>query len=239
MSRVVVAKRTIGLVALLMAAIVLLSGPVAEVLDPGSEPVAQAKKKHKKKKKKKKNKPPAFNVVQCPKGSQCFGTDLNDFLVGTDANDLIRGGEGNDVYLAKGGDDALADDSKTSSDTYFPGDFGFEQVADQGGSADLLDVGSLRLGDDLELVRGGSNFGSLVLDGPGSNDIFIVDYFGAGRIETIRFANGTITGTQAESLAREATPEEQVALEEQRAELEESLPEEVRSSQDKGSPEKE
>lgn len=66
----------------------------------------------------------------------------------------------------------------------------------------------MRLFDDVTVVRDDD---SLVLDGPGGNDIFISDHFGEGRIEKIKFANGTISGIRAESLAREATPEERAA----------------------------
>lgn len=57
MSKSVNVSRIVGLLVLLMAAVVVLSGPVAQVLEL-PEPTAQAKKKHKKKKKKKKNRPP-------------------------------------------------------------------------------------------------------------------------------------------------------------------------------------
>ncbi|MCA1716719.1 MAG: hypothetical protein LC781_07605 [Actinobacteria bacterium] len=199
----------------LMAAIVVLSGPVAEVLDLPA-PTAEAKKKHKKKKKKNRPRPPAFNVVQCPNDADCFGTDLNDFLVGTDLDKEISGKEGNDVYLGNGGDDVLFDSSLTSNDVYtgyepnFTG-FGNDEIIDNGGSADFLDLSSLRMLDDVTLIRIDQ---ALSLDGPGINDITITDHFGEGRIETIKFANATLTGTQTESLAREATPGEQAELKE-------------------------
>lgn len=179
-------------------------------------------------------------------GFTCNGTAFNDFLVGTPGSEQILGGEGNDVYQANGGNSILIDRSTTSSDYYTavdPGDGQNTLIFDDGGSADFLDMGSFRALDDVTFIRFSGNDNLILNIDGGEPNIFrkvdISSHFSAGRIETIRFANGTLTGTQAESLAREATPEEQAALEEQRVELEESLPEKERSSsQDKDSPEK-
>jgi hypothetical protein len=64
-------KRTMVLVAMMMAVVMVLSAPMAD-----------AKKKHHKKKS------PAFNVVQCPTSGEtgCFGTPANDFLIGGPAD---------------------------------------------------------------------------------------------------------------------------------------------------------
>jgi hypothetical protein len=206
MSGVVGARRTIGLLALAIAALLVLAAPLGV-------PEADAKKKKKK-----------INVVQCQPnsetGNDCFGTQGRDRMVGTDSGENIFGQGGNDVYQANGGKDNMFDTSLTSSDTYtgYSASFTFfsDRIKDDGGSSDFLDLGSLRALDDIALVRiddPDPNPDNLFLDGPGFNDILIVDHFGQGRIEKIKFANGTITGAQAQSLAREATTEEQATLE--------------------------
>lgn len=183
-------------------------------------PEAEAKKKKK------------INVVTCnTTDTFCSGTDGRDRMVGTDIGDAMLGEGGNDVYQGNGGNDVLFDLSPTSSDAYtgyatsFTG-FGIDSINDGGGGSDFLDLGSLKMLDDVALVRrdvSGSDDDDLLLDGPGGNDISITDHFGQGRIEKIKFANGTLTGTQVENLAREATPEEQTAIEEHLPEHERSL----------------
>jgi hypothetical protein len=201
------ARRTIGLLVLLMAALLVLSAALG--------PEADAKKKKK------------INVVQCADiGQICEGTERRDRLVGTIFGENISGGEGNDIYEGNGGNDGFFDNSPTSSDTYRDG---ASTIVDDGGTADSLDLGILRLGDDLGFVRDNND---LLLDAPGVNDIFIEGHFGAGRIEKIKFANAIVTGTQTESLAREATPEEQAALEEKRPD-DERPPEDESASQEK------
>ena len=233
MGKSVNASRMVGLLVLLMAAMVLVSGPVAEVLDL-SAPVAEAKKK---------NRRPAFNVVQCPgSGQDCFGTQRMDRLVGTDSGEIIHGEGGNDVYQGNGGNDTLFDSSTTSNDLYtgyapsFTG-FGSDAIADRGGGADVLDLGSLKLFDEVAVVRRDEpdpNPDDLVLSAPGDNTILLPDHFGAGRrIEKIKFANAIVTGSQVASLARETTPQERTAFEQRRATLEESLDEE-RPPQEEG-----
>jgi Ca2+-binding RTX toxin-like protein len=86
-------KRMVVLAMLVMAAVLVLSAPMAE-----------AKKKH-------------HHVVHCDQ-SVCIGTAGNDHLIGTDRGQIIAGGEGNDVYEDKGGFDELLDSSTTSNDTY-------------------------------------------------------------------------------------------------------------------------
>jgi len=219
MNGAVRARRVMGLLVLAVAAALVLSAALGADADA---------------KKKKKN----INVVQCVINSEgtCFGTDGKDLMVGADSapEEEIFGGEGSDVYQGNGGNDILSDSSLTSNDIYtgydpsFTG-FGLDEIIDDGGSADFLDLGSLRLLDDVKVIT--NNDDDLILDGPGDNDIFIDAHFGQGRIEKIKFANGTITGTQAQGLAREATQEEQAAPEDER-------PDGERPSQDKHSPSK-
>lgn len=198
------ARRVVGLLVLLMAAVLVLSAALS--------PEADAKKKKKKK----------INVVQCPGIGACVGTERRDRLVGTNVAEAIDGGEGNDIYQANGGDDNLLESSVTSSDLYtgYSGEFGFDEIFEEGGNADFLDLSSLRLFDEVTVVREDDpdpDPDDLVLDGPGANNVFIDDHFGQGRIEKIKFANATVTGTQTQSLAREATEEEQAEIEERAA----------------------
>jgi hypothetical protein len=194
-----------------MASLLVLAIAVLMMLSAALGAEADAKKKKK------------INVVTCnTTDTFCSGTDRKDRLVGTNIRDTMLGEGGNDVYQGNGGNDVLFDLSPTSSDTYtgyaadFAG-FGTDSINDNGGGSDFLDLGSLRMLDDVALVRrdvSGTDDDDLLLDGPGGNDISIADHFGQGRIEKIRFANATVTGTQAQSLAREATEEEQAEIEE-------------------------
>ena len=180
-------RRVVGLLLLAIAATLLVSVALGT-------PEAEAKKK--------------INVVICSSTDFfCEGTEGRDRLVGTSSPDEIFGDEGNDVYEGKGGSDLLNDFSTTSNDTYTgyePG-FGNDTIRDFGGNADFLDLGSLRLADDVSLIRQGDD---LVLDGPGVDNVTIRNHFRDGRIEKIKFANVTLTGKQTENLAREAAPEE-------------------------------
>jgi hypothetical protein len=211
MSGSIRARRTVGLLVLLVAAIVALSGPVAEA------------KKEKKKK---------FNTVQCANvGFDCRGTDRRDRLVGTDSDDsLISLGSG-DVLKGNGGDDTLQ--GGTGDDTYtgYKGDFGSDLIFDSGSGSDVLDLSSFRSEDfSIVSVVGDTD---LFLFGPGDNEIEIDGQFGTRRIEKIKFADKTLKASQLEGLAREATPEVQAALEEERPNDDE------RPSQDERSPQEE
>jgi hypothetical protein len=224
MSGSVRAKRAVGLLVLAIAALLALTAALGT-------PEADAKKKKK------------INTVTCnTTDTFCSGTDGRDRLVGTGIRDTMLGEGGADIYRGNGGNDSLLDFSPTSSDTYTgyaanSAGFGADFINDGGGSSDLLDLGSLKMLDDVALIRrdvSGTDDDDLFLDGPGGNDVTVTDHFGQGRIEKIKFANGTITGAQVESLAREATPEEQTVIEEHFDEekLGERLPEEERASQD-------
>jgi hypothetical protein len=159
-----------------------------------------------------------INTVQCVVGQTCEGTDGRDRLLGTDSSDQMVGKGGKDIYRSNGEEDDpdfLDDRSTVSSDAYFV--FGGDFVTDLGGPADVLDLGSLRLFDDVTFTR--SNFvtvpgtppaDELRLLGPPGNSVLIVDHFGRGRIETLRFANGTVSGGQAASLAGELAPGERL-----------------------------
>lgn len=247
MSRSVNASRMIGLLLVLMAAMVVLSGPVAEVLDLPS-PVAEAKKKHKKKKKR--PPAPAFNVVQCPTvveppSTRCEGTAANDYLIGGPEDrqfggfDAISGEGGNDVYNGGNGSDFLRDSSTMSSDVYlFPStEFSASGVQafvdDNGGDSDIVGLSSYGIGD-FEVSRIGAR--NLLLDGPEGRDIVIFDFFDGGidegKIELFLFREGYFTGDQVASGATESTPEEQATLKQR-------LPKDERSSRDEVSSQQE
>jgi hypothetical protein len=214
-------KRTMIVVTLLMAAIVLLSGPVAEVLNLPA-PIAEAKKKHKKKKKK--NRPPAYNVVQCPSSPdpdahiyECEGTPGKDYLVGGPASrspegtyDYIKGGEGDDLYNGGDGEDSVQDNSTTSNDRYlFPstefslranGSPGYARIQDRGGSADVLDLSSYPSTDFSRSKYLGTD---LILSGPDARRILIYEFFTtrsfSSSIDYFRFSDRTITADEIKS----------------------------------------
>ena len=182
--------------ALVMAALLVLGAPMAEA------------------KKKDHHRHPAFNVVQCPTEADdfsCVGTAGNDHLIGRAGTfDVIRGGEGNDLYEGNGGDgvsgrDFLVDESTTSNDTYVfkSPTFGTgAHVIDCGGGSDIVDLSStsFRLLDNVTIIRQNSLTGcagapaadDLDLIGP-EGTVRIIDQYGVGKVETIKFANGTLT----------------------------------------------
>lgn len=187
--------RVIGLLALAMAAVLVLSA-----LDASD---ADARKRKK------------INVVQCADvGFDCVGTDHRDRLVGTDSNESLRSFGGSDILKGNGGDDTLQ--GGTGGDTYagYVGEFGSDFIFDIGGDSDLLDLSSFRSEDFLILSVVGDT--DLFLFGPGDNKIEIDSQFGTRRIEKIKFANKTLSGKQIEVQAREVTPEEQAALQAER-----------------------
>jgi Ca2+-binding RTX toxin-like protein len=172
-------RRVFVLAALVMAAVFVLSAPMAD---------AKKKKLH---------------VVRCA-ANPCVGTTGNDRLIGTDLGETILGFGGNDVYEGNGGGDDLGDGSVTSSDTYvFKGpDLGNSFVTDCGGSSDTVDLSStsFRLLDNVTITRdnfsgacgGAASADDLTLSGP-EGTVKIVDQYGVGKVEKIKFANGTLT----------------------------------------------
>jgi hypothetical protein len=216
MSRLVRARRGVGLLVFAMAAALLVS--LANVPD------ADAKKKK-------------INVVRCADvGFECVGTKGKDRLVGTPGAEQIFGEGGDDIYEANGGNTFLIDRSAKSSDTYTavdPGEGRNTIINDSGGSADFLDMGSFRF-DDITFIRfnnGVNDDDELTMRGPEFRDFDIENHFGKGRIEKIKFADRTIKGKQIKNLVREVTPEEQAAL--SARPNEERLPEAEPSTQEK------
>jgi hypothetical protein len=218
MSRAIEVKWAIVLVAAMMAAIVVLSGPVAGVLDL-PEPTAEAKKK--KKKKKKKRPPvvapapaPEFKLVECAQqGLVCKGTDGKDRLVGTSAEENIQGGEGDDIYDGKNGEDLWFDRSVTSTDTYLAGPalqasaqsgkFEPWTVLDNGGS-DILDFGPFSSNDIVavtEPFEGQLGIRILLQEDPRRTGfVSVLDHLRneENKVERFKFADRTLTVQEME-----------------------------------------
>ncbi len=189
--------RAMILLAVMMAAIVVLSGPVAGVLDL-PEPTAEAKKK--KKKKKRPPASPAFNVVMCAT-NPCNGTSANDYLLGTNEGaEDIYGGEGNDVYDGKGGWDKWHD-STTSNDTYLVGKieapFEAASINDDGGSSDTVD---LRPYSSTDLSSGTGSYQEAMFIYIDGHHMAEINNQESSPIEYFRFADKTLTALQMEAL---------------------------------------
>ena len=187
-------KRTIILVALLMAVVLVLSAPMAE-----------AKKRHH-----------ALNKVRCPNSTSnnvgCDGTRGNDYLIGGPASrspygatDYIYGWEGDDVYKGGNGGDVLTDNSTKSNDRYLfpstefslpgPISLGFTSIQDFGGSADVINLSSYK-STDFTWSHFSGNTRTLHLDGPGARDINVYDFFTTNSIDTFKFSDRTITADE-------------------------------------------
>jgi hypothetical protein len=207
MSRIIEAKWVIFLLSVMMAAIVVLSGPVAGVLDL-SEPTAEAKKKKKKKQQ--------LNKIECVRqGALCNGTPRADLLIGTGAKERLQGGEGNDVYDGKNGQDTWFDSSTASNDTYRAGK-AFEasaiigkfepfDVVDNGGS-DTIDFGAFNYDDIVEVTDEafGNNLGIRILlnEDPRRTGVVILPGHldnEENKIENFKFADRTVSAEFLES----------------------------------------
>ncbi len=118
--------------------------------------------------------------------------------------------EGNDIYDGKGGQDFWTDYSTSSSDTYLvpapPSYYEFAwSLEDFGGSYDVLD---LRYEDSTRVFgwvredrRGNDGVRESLYISMPTRSITIVDYFGSGAIEFIRFRDKILTPDQVEKLA--------------------------------------
>ena len=200
MIRVMQAKKTIGLLTLVVAALMVLTAALA-----ASD--AEAKKKKKK-----------LNKVECVKqGVVCNGTSRNDLLVGTSAFEVLQGGEGNDVYDGKNGEDDWVDKSATSNDTYkagpalqaskISGKFEPWSVVDFGGSNDTLDFRPFSSDDIVEVTDDafGGNLGIRILlneDPRRTGAVIIPGHLDneEERIENFKFSDRTLTAEEIEAL---------------------------------------
>jgi len=195
------AKRTIGLVALVVAALMVLTAALA-----ASD--AEAKKKKKKR----------LNKIECvQQGTVCNGTARNDLLVGTSAFEALQGGEGNDVYDGKNGEDDWVDKSATSNDTYkagpafqasaISGKFEPWSVVDFGGSSDTIDFRPFSSDDLIEVTDNafGDNLGIRVLinENPRRTGAVIIPGHldnEQEKVENFRFSDRTLTAQEIEAM---------------------------------------
>jgi len=155
----------------------------------------------------------AINIVQCPTGgssTQCIGTSAPDRLIGRDdAFDHIQGGEGDDIYDGKGSCDSLEDTSPTSSDRYLVTvknfcnvGISFLSIRDAGGNNDVLGVSRFYKSTDFAYSI---EYTSLHMDGPGVNDIYILDFFlpdtsPTDSIDAFKFSDKTLTAQQVRAM---------------------------------------
>jgi len=141
----------------------------------------------------------------------------DDVIYGTELAETLNGGAGDDVLRGLGGDDMLDGaagvdrlEGGDGSDTYrFGRAGGQDAIADAAGSADmlLLDAGIAPADVTVEQSRDGAN---LILKVKGSEArITIENALGTGRVEKIRFADGT-EWAFADILQRLATTEDDV-----------------------------
>lgn len=202
MIRVREAKRTVGLLMLVMATLMVLTATLAA-------PDADARKKKKKKR---------LNKIECVKqGTVCNGTARNDLLVGTSAFEVLQGGEGNDVYDGKNGEDDWVDKSATSNDTYkagpalqasaIAGKFEPWSIVDFGGSNDTIDFRPFSSDDIVEVTDDafGDNLGIRVLINEDPRRTGAVILPGQledeeQRIENFKFSDRTLTAEEIEAL---------------------------------------
>jgi hypothetical protein len=196
------AKRTIGLLTLVVAVLMALTAALA-ASDADAE------------KNKKKKKP---NKVLCVKqGTVCNGTQRNDLLVGTSAQEILQGGEGKDIYDGKNGEDTWVDKSVTSNDTYLVGKafqaqaiggkFEPFDVVDFGGSSDTIDFGPFSSDDLIEVTDNafGSNLGIRVLikEEPQRTGVVIIPGHledEEQKVENFKFSDRTLTAQEIEDL---------------------------------------
>ncbi|HMP56456.1 MAG TPA: Ig-like domain-containing protein, partial [Novosphingobium sp.] len=140
-------------------------------------------------------------------------TAESDVIHGSGGADTLVGLGGDDWLIGKGGDDDLSGGPGVDSlegglgnDTYrfAPGD-GQDVIIDAGGSADVLEFGAGIAPGDIRVRQSSDGSALILLVGTAGERVRIEDALGQGRIETVRFADGTIWG-MADLLARAASP---------------------------------
>lgn len=205
MNRAIEAKRTVGLVALVVATLMVLTAALA-----ASD--AEAKKK---KKKKKRPPAPALVVVQCAQqGTICTGTPGNDLLIGTGEFERINGGEGNDIYDGRNGEDVWFDESAASNDSYQVGSafqasaagagnkFEPFDVLDNGGS-DTVDLRPFN-SDDIEVSEpfDGQLGIRVAINEDRTGFVSILGHLEneQNRVESFRFSDRTLSAEEIEDL---------------------------------------
>ena len=148
--------------------------------------------------------PPSYNVVACEANTVCDGTQGADVMAGAAGNEELRGVAGNDIYVGSAGSNDKYRDSSTSNDLYggFRNDeFDLEVIIDKGG-VDRVNLASTSAyaSNDFEFFRGDFDVDGVQDNlniseaNPGSDDIYVYDHFGAGRIEYVKFTDVTLQG---------------------------------------------
>ncbi|OWW20174.1 calcium-binding protein [Noviherbaspirillum denitrificans] len=126
-----------------------------------------------------------------------YGGDGNDTLLGGDGNDNLNGDEGIDILDGGAGNDVLS--GGRGGDTYrFGRGSGQDLIIEDDwttGQADTIELGTNILPEDVLLQRDGNN---LILGIKGTTDRVIMSSWfqdSRFRVEQVRFADGTIWGT--------------------------------------------
>jgi Ca2+-binding RTX toxin-like protein len=137
-----------------------------------------------------------------------YADDLGDTLTGGAGNDHLIGGTGNDDLDGGVGSDLL--EGGAGNDTYhFARGGGQDVINDASGSSDVLLFDASIVAGDI-VVSQSSDGANLILAVRGTSDrITIQNAWGTGRIEHIRFADGTEWAVQ-DILNRLATPDNAV-----------------------------
>ena len=195
MSRTSEAKRIAALLVLAMMAL-LLALSTLDISD------AEARKRHHR-----------INTVLCPNQpgtANCVGTDSREKLIGRNfAFDRIEGKEGNDIYDGKSGSDIWEDSSATSTDLYLVSVKEFSSssglgIRDRGGSQDTLDLSRFYKSFEFDFSMDDRDFDGivddLVLDGPGVNNVVVLDFGNSNSVDHYKFADRTLTADQVRGL---------------------------------------
>lgn len=150
--------------------------------------------------------PPNYQVVACNVNLVCYGTQRADVvIVGAAGDEVLRGIAGDDIYVGSSGSNDRYRDNSTSNDLYggFRNDeFDFELIIDKGG-VDRVDLASTSAyaSNDFEFFRddfdgdGARDDLNMSEANARSDDIYVYDHFGAGRIEYVKFTDVTLRGT--------------------------------------------
>lgn len=105
-----------------------------------------------------------------------FGGNGNDILLSNRSGAYLDGGNGDDLLIGSAGNESYMLSS------------GHDVIYDTGGSNDMLYLRGGVTFADLTFTRDGDDL--IVTDTKNGSDVRIVDHFGSGTIETLRFANG-------------------------------------------------
>ncbi len=156
---------------------------------------------------KRKKPPPNYTFVLCSgHPNTCSGTESADLMAGADGFQTLKGAAGNDIYM--GSDGAFDDyiDESTSSDLYggFVNDeFNQENIDDRGG-VDRVDLSTSvssyastdfafhKVDQDLDGTQDDLNMNEINFGG--TDDLYVLNHFGIGRIEYIKFSDTTLKG---------------------------------------------